>query len=93
MEKQVLLNIAIKKEADGFSVICTDLDVASQGETIEEATANIKEAIELYLESAEEIGITDEVLDKIGLVRGEHLEKEFQIPRVFRTEIPIKLAL
>ncbi len=30
-----------------YSVVCTDLDVASQGETVEEAMENIKEAVEL----------------------------------------------
>lgn len=29
---------------------CPELDIASQGETIEEAIENLKEAIELYLE-------------------------------------------
>ena len=38
MEKQLMLNITIKKEAEGgFSVVCTDLDVASQGETVDDA--------------------------------------------------------
>ena len=54
MENQILLNVAIREEPEGgYSVVCTDLDVASQGETIDEAVANIKEAIELYLEADE----------------------------------------
>lgn len=58
MENQILFDVAIKEEADGgYSVSCTDLDIASQGETIDESLENIKEAIELYLESAEELGI------------------------------------
>ena len=58
--KQLLLNIDIREEAEGgYSAICTDLDVASQGETIKEAEKNIKEAVELYLESAEELGVLD----------------------------------
>jgi predicted RNase H-like HicB family nuclease len=32
---------------------CVELDVVSQGKTIEEAQANLKEAVELYLESIE----------------------------------------
>ena len=32
--------------------LCPELDVASQGTTVEEATANLKEAVELFLESA-----------------------------------------
>jgi len=37
-------------EESGFVVKCLELPVASQGETREEALANIKEAIEGYLE-------------------------------------------
>jgi len=92
MENQILLNISIKKEPEGgYSVICTDLDVASQGETIDEAIDNIKEAVELYLESAEEVGIIDDVLDRLGLTR-EDLKKGVSVPKILKTEIPVRLA-
>jgi len=92
MEKQILLNVAIKEEPEGgFSVVCTDLDVASQGETINEAMENIKDAVELYLESAEELDIMDEVFEKLGLTK-EEFKKEILVPKIFKTEIPIKLA-
>jgi len=38
------------KEDDMYVSWCPDLDVASQGKTVEEALNNLKEAIELYLE-------------------------------------------
>jgi len=34
---------------------CPDLDIASQGKTVEEALNNLKEAIELYLEDEDAI--------------------------------------
>lgn len=40
-----------KAEEGGFVVKCTELPVASQGETKEDALNNIKEAIEGYLET------------------------------------------
>ena len=40
------------KEDEGYSVLCLELDVASQGETVEEAKKNIIEAVTLYLETA-----------------------------------------
>ena len=40
-------------EGDGYVSLCPELDVASQGETVEEALANLKEAVELFLESAD----------------------------------------
>lgn len=41
----------VPEEEGGFSVHCPELDVYSQGETEEEALANIQEAVELHLES------------------------------------------
>lgn len=38
----------------GFSSLCPELDVASQGNTEEEARENLKEALELFLENADE---------------------------------------
>lgn len=43
--------VSIMKEDKFFVAKCPDLGVTSQGETLEEAQANIKEAIELYIES------------------------------------------
>ena len=37
-------------EEDVYLAECPDVGTASQGETIEEAIANLKEATELYLE-------------------------------------------
>ncbi len=42
----------IEREGDGYVALCPELDVASQGETIEKATHNLKEALELFLETA-----------------------------------------
>jgi predicted RNase H-like HicB family nuclease len=42
----------IIKEDEGYSSLCLELDVASQGETIDEAKFNLVEAVNLYLESA-----------------------------------------
>ena len=42
--------IVVIPERSSFSAWCPDLDVASQGDTVEEAIANIKEAIELHVE-------------------------------------------
>ena len=43
--------VSITKEDDFFIARCPELNVTSQGETLEEAEKNIKEAIELYIES------------------------------------------
>ena len=43
----------LEKEGDLYVALCPELDVASQGATVEQATANLKEAVELFLESAD----------------------------------------
>ncbi len=40
----------IHKEEDWYVSWCPELDVASQGKTVEEALVNLREAVELYLE-------------------------------------------
>jgi predicted RNase H-like HicB family nuclease len=41
----------ITKEENWYVAHCLELGVVSQGKTIEESQANLKEAVELYLES------------------------------------------
>jgi predicted RNase H-like HicB family nuclease len=43
----------LEKEGPLYVALCPELDVASQGATVEEATANLKEAVELFLECAD----------------------------------------
>ena len=42
----------IEREDDAYVALCPELDVASQGDTVNEARANLQEAIELFLETA-----------------------------------------
>lgn len=58
---QKSLTAIIRKEDDGYVALCPELDVVSQGDSIEEAKANLKEAVELFLECASE-GEIDERL-------------------------------
>lgn len=45
---------AINKEGKWYVAKCLELGVVSQGKTIEKATKNLKEAVELYLEDNKE---------------------------------------
>lgn len=42
----------IEREENGYVALCPELDIASEGESITEARANLKEALELFFESA-----------------------------------------
>ena len=44
------LTAAITHDAPWYVARCLDVEVASQGESAEEALANLKEALELYFE-------------------------------------------
>jgi len=46
----VTLTAVVHKEEDVYVAECPEVGTASQGETIEEAVENLKEATELYLE-------------------------------------------
>ena len=52
------LTAIIEREGDGYVSLCPELDIASQGGTVDEARSNLKEALELFFEaaSATEIG-------------------------------------
>ncbi len=50
MQRQKLeFSAVITKEGKWYVALCPELDVASQGKTVEEALSNLKEALELYL--------------------------------------------
>lgn len=49
----------VQREGDGFISICPELDVLSQGDTGEQARANLMEAVELLLETAGDKEIYD----------------------------------
>ena len=51
----------IKKSGDFYIGLCLELNVASQGDTIEEATRMLQEACQDYLSFVREEGIEDEI--------------------------------
>lgn len=42
-----------EREGSGYVALCPELDLVSQGETVESATANLKEAVECFFECAD----------------------------------------
>ena len=46
------LTAIIEREGDGYVALCPELDIASQGDTIEQARENLQEALELFFETA-----------------------------------------
>ena len=46
------LTAIIEREDDGYVALCPELDVASQGDTVDEARNNLTEALELFFGTA-----------------------------------------
>lgn len=46
------LTAIIERESDGYVSLCPELDIASQGDTVDQARSNLKEALELFFETA-----------------------------------------
>jgi len=51
--KKTRLTAIIEREDDAYVALCPELDIASQGETVEKARDNLVEALELFFESAD----------------------------------------
>ncbi len=61
----------IEKEGNGYVALCPGIDVASQGNTIEEARDNLREAIELFFESASPQEIEDRLHQEVYVTQME----------------------
>ena len=57
------LSAIINKEGDWYVSWCPELDIASQGKTVEEAVSNLKEAVELYLEDEDAVSLENNKLN------------------------------
>jgi predicted RNase H-like HicB family nuclease len=52
MKQKKQLTAIIEREDNWYVALCPELDIASQGKTIEEARDNLAEAVELFFEVA-----------------------------------------
>jgi predicted RNase H-like HicB family nuclease len=69
--KSVQLTAIIEREGDGYVALCPDVDVASQGASIDEARANLVEALELFFETASESEIKTRLHTEVLVTRLE----------------------
>ena len=63
------LTAIIEREGNGYVSLCPELDVASQGDTIEEARANLVEALELFFEAASPTELLERLHDEVLVTR------------------------
>jgi predicted RNase H-like HicB family nuclease len=63
------LTAIIEREGDGYVSLCPELDVASQGDTVEEARANLVEALELFFETASPGEVRERLHEEVLVTR------------------------
>jgi len=61
----------VEREGDGYVALCPEFDVASQGNTVEEARRNLAEAVSLFLETADPSEIKNRQHSEIFVTRVE----------------------
>jgi predicted RNase H-like HicB family nuclease len=71
MNHKFQFTAVIEREGNGYVSLCPELDIASQGETVEEAKANLKEAVELFFEHASEGEVKKRLHDEVFVTRLE----------------------
>ncbi len=71
MDKTRQFTAVIEREDDMFVALCPELDIASQGATVEEARDNLVEAIELFFESASPEEAKQRLHDEVFVTRVE----------------------
>ena len=71
MSRTVPFTAIIEREGDGFVALCPELDVASQGATVEAASQNLSEAVSLLFEAAEPAEIDHRLRREVFVTRLE----------------------
>jgi predicted RNase H-like HicB family nuclease len=71
MSRTYHLTAIIEREGDGYVSLCPELDIASQGDSVEEARRNLKEALGLFLESANPEEVAERLHDEVFVSRVE----------------------
>ncbi len=71
MQMKYQFTAVIEREDNMYVALCPELDIASQGETVEVARTNLKEAIELFFETASQQEIRERLHDEVFVTRLE----------------------
>lgn len=71
-----ILKCAIEKEEGKYISLCGDLDIASQGDTPDEARENLEEALNMFFEDASDV----EIMDALSRIKPESRPRIQQRP-------------
>ncbi len=65
------LTAIIEREGDGYVALCPALDIASQGDSVAEARDNLKEALELFFETASDTEVERRLRGEVYITQVE----------------------
>lgn len=65
------LTAIIEREGDGYVALCPEVDIASQGDSVDTARANLKEALDLFFETASGKEIEERLHDEVYVTHVE----------------------
>ena len=71
MKRTQQLTAIIEREGDGYVALCPELDIASQGGTVEEARRNLIEALEGFFEVADPFEVEGRLHNEVFVTRLE----------------------
>lgn len=66
-DRYIECTFSVSEEEGGFSSVCSELDIASCGDTLEEAISNLQEAVSLTVDVLREDGVLTRVLREKGV--------------------------
>ena len=78
--KNIIFNSRTFKEGEVYVSLCPELNVSSFGDTIDEAKASLKEAVEAFIEECEVMETLEHVLEEAGFDRRSE-PSEAWVPR------------
>jgi predicted RNase H-like HicB family nuclease len=77
-------DVIVFREGDSHVAYCPELDISSCGRDVEEARANLKTAVRLFIEETEKAGALDQVLQEAGYIPDG--QGGYTAPRLVATE-------
>lgn len=70
------LTAIIEREDDSYVALCPELDIASQGDTVEDARKNLREALELFFECASPEEVQERLHEEVYVTHLENRKRE-----------------
>ncbi len=91
---EIILTCIVRKEShDRYSSLCPELDVASCGDSIEEATKNLKEAVQGHIQTAIKENMLDEILEKLGISKQDFEKVNHLSLNSFSTPLSMEIPI